>query len=421
MKITNQSQRIENVFDRITNEHGIKRPFFQRDLVWTLNQKNLLIDTVMNGLPLPAFFIWETFSDKSVIDGLQRLSTLYAFKNNEFPYSSVIRNSEGNKYIKNKELEPVYFGSNDEEERKEIALKILSNQKKNKKIESIKFMTDEERHRFKTYEILITYIETPNIDEVSELFLRLNGTGKKVSNIDNLLCQFNSEYTNMLRQIYSGKVPELEKYIKRFWKLYGLVVNEEEPINSNVNKKTASSTKVVNTTIIDHHYRMLGLKKHYEEFKSFDELSNIQSVVFKSVASTKNSTKEDAVEDFMMILETFEAIHTSMTSIVKPNKSTNTIHLFKFNDGNSLKSGDQNTLLMLSMFVLYSTKMGTARTMPSEFNFNWGTTKFFELSKAASNVLNFPIKSLDNGKVINKGFKLVKKYFDSSFFNQEGK
>ncbi len=55
-------------------------PEFQREYRWTLTQKTRLIESILLGIPLPSFFvsqredgIWD------VVDGLQRLSTIFSF------------------------------------------------------------------------------------------------------------------------------------------------------------------------------------------------------------------------------------------------------------------------------------------------------------------------------------------------------
>ena len=67
-------------------------PPYQRRSVWNQDYKDYFIDTVLNGYPAPAIFIYqeitpEGVSKVSIVDGKQRLSTLFEFANNEFPVS----------------------------------------------------------------------------------------------------------------------------------------------------------------------------------------------------------------------------------------------------------------------------------------------------------------------------------------------
>lgn len=60
-------------------------PDFQRNFVWTDIQKSLLIESMLLKIPLPAFYFAEDKTGKfQVVDGLQRLTVINQFLNNEF-------------------------------------------------------------------------------------------------------------------------------------------------------------------------------------------------------------------------------------------------------------------------------------------------------------------------------------------------
>lgn len=60
-------------------------PDFQRGLVWKLKQKSELIESILMGIPLPLIYVKEDEKGVYVIvDGKQRLNTLFSFINNEF-------------------------------------------------------------------------------------------------------------------------------------------------------------------------------------------------------------------------------------------------------------------------------------------------------------------------------------------------
>lgn len=65
-------------------------PPYQRRSVWNQDYKDFFVDTVLNGYPSPAIFIYQEITPEgvskiSIVDGKQRLSTLFEFANNEFP------------------------------------------------------------------------------------------------------------------------------------------------------------------------------------------------------------------------------------------------------------------------------------------------------------------------------------------------
>jgi len=58
----------------------ILEPEFQRDNVWSLTKQQELIESVLLGIPLPAFYFSEDRNGNYiVVDGKQRLTTFFKF------------------------------------------------------------------------------------------------------------------------------------------------------------------------------------------------------------------------------------------------------------------------------------------------------------------------------------------------------
>ncbi len=65
-------------------------PDFQRHTVWSQKQKSELIESILMGIPLPLIYVKE--DDRGVyiiVDGRQRLTTLFQFMNHEFPLQNL--------------------------------------------------------------------------------------------------------------------------------------------------------------------------------------------------------------------------------------------------------------------------------------------------------------------------------------------
>lgn len=61
-------------------------PDFQRNLVWDNKQRSRLIESILLRIPLPMFYFSEDKEGKlTVVDGLQRISTIRDFMDNKFP------------------------------------------------------------------------------------------------------------------------------------------------------------------------------------------------------------------------------------------------------------------------------------------------------------------------------------------------
>lgn len=67
-------------------------PPYQRRSVWNQDYKDFFVDTVLNSYPAPAIFLYQEITSDgiskfSIVDGKQRLSTLFEFAENKFPVS----------------------------------------------------------------------------------------------------------------------------------------------------------------------------------------------------------------------------------------------------------------------------------------------------------------------------------------------
>lgn len=66
----------------------LRIPDVQRSLVWTIDQKRLLIDSLLRKYDVPKIYLMEVYEDGKcyydIYDGQQRLEAIYAFFNDEF-------------------------------------------------------------------------------------------------------------------------------------------------------------------------------------------------------------------------------------------------------------------------------------------------------------------------------------------------
>src|SRR5258706_13215455 len=65
---------------------AVKIPGFQRNYVWDLGRASKLIESLILGLPVPQVFLYEVDRNQFiVIDGQQRLMSIYYFMRQRFP------------------------------------------------------------------------------------------------------------------------------------------------------------------------------------------------------------------------------------------------------------------------------------------------------------------------------------------------
>jgi len=76
---------VRTIFDFIKSG-AVRIPGFQRNYVWDLTRASKLIESIIIGLPIPQIFLYEESRNHFlVIDGQQRLMTIYYFMQQRFP------------------------------------------------------------------------------------------------------------------------------------------------------------------------------------------------------------------------------------------------------------------------------------------------------------------------------------------------
>lgn len=80
IRVTTKNFSIRNILDLVNDGDLDLAPDFQRLRVWKPKQKSQLIESIILQIPLPAFYFAEDRDGAMrVVDGLQRLSTIYDF------------------------------------------------------------------------------------------------------------------------------------------------------------------------------------------------------------------------------------------------------------------------------------------------------------------------------------------------------
>lgn len=83
IRITTKNFTIREIFSQIENDELDLAPDFQRSFVWKDRQQIRLIESILLGIPLPAFYFnQDNQGAHQVIDGVQRLTTVKLFMSN---------------------------------------------------------------------------------------------------------------------------------------------------------------------------------------------------------------------------------------------------------------------------------------------------------------------------------------------------
>jgi uncharacterized protein with ParB-like and HNH nuclease domain len=176
----NVSNTVEILIQKITNDEINLKPEFQRDFVWDINRASLFIDSLIIGLPIPNIFLAKTNADESfkVIDGQQRLKTIYYFFKEKFK-------SNGKERI--------------------FKLKNLENRDWNDKSFSELNLVDQ--RRFKNAVLGTTIIEHISSEgkTINDIFYRLNTSGMPLNDQEIRNCVYSGNFNEFLKTINLNK------------------------------------------------------------------------------------------------------------------------------------------------------------------------------------------------------------------------
>ena len=284
---------IKTLFDFILSG-VIKIPSFQRNYVWDIKRASKLIESIIMGLPVPQLFLYE--KDKNnfeVIDGQQRLMTIYYFMNKRFPKMDKrpelrkIFDTEGQipeKYLSNNE----YF--------EDFNLKLQSHiPNRNNRLNTLNYGTledvDKSTFHLRTIRSIIIKQYDPKDDQnscVFEIFARLNTGGMNLKPQEIRASLYHSEFYKMLfkynldgrwRRLTNREQPDLHMQdVEILLRGFAMLIKGEEYAPSMIRflNKFSEEMKIIKNT---KNIAYLGelLNKFLEQSKSWDEQSFISS------------------------------------------------------------------------------------------------------------------------------------------------
>lgn len=172
---------------------------YQRKLVWTLEEKQSLIDTIIKGYPVPLFLFvsrrelqadGKYITKREIIDGLQRLEAIISFINNKFP---VIIDGEERYY------DLSGFSGPD---------RLVREGKLKQKTPVLDW---DICNNFSQYYLAVTTIEADDVS-VEDVFKRINATGRQLSPQELRQAGVVSKFSHTVQRIASRLRGDYTKY-----------------------------------------------------------------------------------------------------------------------------------------------------------------------------------------------------------------
>lgn len=184
MSVTPRGMSIQEAYREYRDGNFIVNRRYQRKLVWTLEEKRRLVDSIVQGYPIP-LFLFATRLESSgrkryeILDGMQRLHTIFSYIENHFSYGSkyfdVIQLSRANQLSEAGVIDTV------KEEKKLLSAKICAN--------------------ILDYTLAITEFPFQSSDAVNEVFRRINSYGKQLSGHEKRQAGVISSFATTIREL----------------------------------------------------------------------------------------------------------------------------------------------------------------------------------------------------------------------------
>src|SRR6266496_367200 len=155
-----RSESVQRLYDLYVSDRFQVNRRYQRKLVWSVEEKEKLIDSMLRDLPLPLFLVAEIAGDTAytyeLIDGLQRLNAIFAFLENEYAIN-------GN-----------YFDLDSLAD-----TKLLKDE--GRLTQKLPTLRREESTTFANYTVALSVFRAADEASVEEVFRRINSGGRRLS------------------------------------------------------------------------------------------------------------------------------------------------------------------------------------------------------------------------------------------------
>jgi len=180
MSITPRGMSIQEAYRNYSDNKFLVNRRYQRKLVWTVDEKEFLIDSINNGLPIPLILLAQTTDGKfEIIDGLQRLNAIVSFIENRFS------------------LNNQYFDVNQFSRAKQLA------DAGGFEYKTTDLLPPENCANILDYQLAVTIYPSAEEAEVTDIFGRINSGGKQLSPQEKRQAGMLDTFSDVVRKLSS--------------------------------------------------------------------------------------------------------------------------------------------------------------------------------------------------------------------------
>jgi uncharacterized protein with ParB-like and HNH nuclease domain len=213
---------IQSLYRLYRNDCLLVNRKYQRKLCWTDKEKVALIDTILNGFPIPLILLAERpqlhgSGKYEILDGVQRLNAIFSFIENEFS------------------INEKYFDTNEFLSAKLIAQNGIF------KAASPEFpkLNAKQCASILDYQLAVTTFTAFNDEQITEIFGRINSSGRLLSNQERRQAGVVNRFGEFVRQLSAeirgdaskeilllSEMPEISIDSSRSLRSYGLTAED---------------------------------------------------------------------------------------------------------------------------------------------------------------------------------------------------
>ncbi len=186
MSITPRGMSVQEAYRIYRDNRLVVNRIYQRKLVWTLEEKQNLIDSLIRDYPIPLILLADASEDGvayfEIIDGMQRLNAIFSFIENEFPVNG--KYFDVNEFARAKQAADAgLFVSINGDENEFLEAGICAN--------------------ILDYQLAVTTFPVENKKQVTEIFGRINSGGRQLSAQEKRQAGIVDEFSMVVRALSS--------------------------------------------------------------------------------------------------------------------------------------------------------------------------------------------------------------------------
>ncbi len=178
--LTIRGEAVERVYDNYTARRFLVNRRYQRKLIWTIDEKRSLIDSLVRGYPLPLILLGdvEVKGDRflEIIDGMQRLDAIFSFLENRFALNGKFFDLDTTAETKLRKDKGLLIQQEPRLDRE--ACKVIA-----------------------AYSMPLSQYRSPTLEQIDDIFRRINSGGQQLSKHDLRQAGTTSQFASVVRRI----------------------------------------------------------------------------------------------------------------------------------------------------------------------------------------------------------------------------